>query len=79
MTEPNDATQMQTDWHRVGAGLAVRFTMAGERFDAEWKPRPPTRREMRRVIDRYRGARDLFLAHVGQQRGAPVLVLEMPL
>jgi|GEM_PF-4493947 len=41
----------RSDWHRVGAGLSVRFTRQHERFDAEWTPRLPTAREIKRVAD----------------------------
>jgi len=70
---------MLSDWHRVGAGLSVRFTMTAKRLDAEWGPRLPTKREMKRVIERYRAARNQFLAAVGARMGGPVICLEVPL
>jgi hypothetical protein len=71
----NDTT-MTSDLHRVGAGLSVRFTFAAERFDAEWQPRCPTKREWKRVIDACRAARHLFLAELARRMGRPVLVVE---
>ena len=68
-----------SDWHRLGAGLSVRFSIDGERFDAEWQPRVPTKREMRRVVARYRAARELFLAAVAQRSGGTVLCVELPI
>ncbi len=69
---------MASDWHRVGAGLAVRFRVRGERFEAEWLTRPPTKREWKRVSQRYRQARSAFLAPLmGQHGSGPVLVLEV--
>ena len=65
------------DWHRLGAGLAVRFTYGAGRFDAEWKPRPPTKREWKRVIDAHRVARHGFLAELGRRRGGTVLCVEV--
>lgn len=53
--------------HRVGAGLSVSFTLRGEHLQADWRPRLPTKREMRRVADRYRVARDAFLSELGQR------------
>lgn len=73
------STNMQSDWHRVGAGFSVRFSLTAGRFDAEWRPHMPTRRTMKRVLDRYRSARDGFLAEAGRAGGGPVLVLEKTL
>ena len=70
---------MQSDWHRLGAGLSVRFRLAGGCINAEWQPRLPTKREFKRLLDAYRAARNLFLANVGQACGASVRCLELPL
>lgn len=70
---------LQSDWHRLGAGLSVRFSLDPGRLDAEWRPRPPTRRELHRVLDRYREARGVFMAEIAAQIGAEVLLVEMPL
>lgn len=68
---------LASDWHRLGAGLSVRFTLRGERIEAEWRPRLPTKREQRRILDRYRAARDAFLAAYGREIGGRVAVLEV--
>ncbi|MBK7261709.1 MAG: hypothetical protein IPI03_07385 [Rubrivivax sp.] len=70
--------RLNGDWHRVGAGLAVRFAMAEGRIDAEWRPRQPTRREFRRVLDRYRDARNVFLCELAQRTGEAVMCMEAP-
>lgn len=70
---------IQSDWHRLGAGLSVRFRLADGQINAEWHPRRPTKREFKRLVDRYREARNLFLTEVGRARGVPVLCLELPL
>lgn len=79
MTTTNTTTigQMVSDWHRVGDGLAVRFCLQTGHFDAEWLPRPPTKRQWRRVLDRYRGARLEFLSAVAGRLGGPVVCLEV--
>lgn len=68
---------LRSDWHRVGAGLSVRFAIAHGRIDAEWLPRMPTKRELRRVIDRYRIARHEFLSAVAGEMGGTVVCLEL--
>ena len=68
---------MASDMHRVGGGFAVRFTLTADRIDVEWSPRLPTKREMRRVLPRYRAARDAFVAALAATRGVTALVVEM--
>lgn len=67
---------MCSDWHRVGAGLSVRFSTRGDRLDAEWRTRPPTKREWKRVMDRYRAGRDQFLAALAKRAELTVAVIE---
>ncbi len=67
-----------SDWHRVGAGLSVRFTLRNEhQIDAEWLTRPPTRREKKRVFERYRQARDAYATEIHRRTGLRVMVLEL--
>jgi len=68
-----------SDWHRVGAGLSVQFTLRSGAIHCEWQPRMPTRREMKRVIDRYRVARHVFLTEMAARCGGAVVCLELPL
>ena len=70
---------ISSDWHRVGAGLSVRFSLRAEQLDAEWRTRPPTKREWKRVLERYRAARDAFAAYMAARRGVRIVVLEAPL
>ena len=67
---------LASDWHRVGAGLSVRFEYRGERLNAEWQPRLPTKREWKRVLDRYRAARQQFLHRLAESAG-PVVCVEV--
>lgn len=69
---------VRSDWHRVGAGLSVRFSLATDRLDAEWLPRAPTKRELKRVIGRYRIARHAFLTTVAGEIGGTVVCIEAP-
>lgn len=79
-TEAARPRAISSDWHRVGAGLSVRFSHKGdERLDAEWTPRVPTKREWKRIMDRYCGARNKFAQFLAKQRGVSVLILEAPL
>lgn len=72
------AIKLGSDWHRVGAGLSVRFSLTGDGgMDAEWVPRLPTRREFRRIERAYRTARDKFLQELAERRGATILCLEL--
>lgn len=71
------STAIRSDWHRLGAGLSVRFELARGQMSGEWAPRTPTRREWSRIEDRYRRARDAFLADVGRRLGQSVLCLEV--
>lgn len=81
-------TPLRSDWHRVGAGFSVRFAFSGERFDAQWRPRLPTRREFERVAAAKVGEQAEFVAwwdgnigahHGGSRRGssAQTVALEM--
>lgn len=78
-TTPNTLTPLASDWHRVGAGLSVRFSFkpTALQLGAEWNPRPPTRREWKRVIERYRSARDKFLGVVAGQLGGAIACVEV--
>lgn len=75
-----------SDWHRVGAGFSVRFATGPSagveacvtRLDVEWSPRLPTRRELRRVADRYRGARSHFIADLAARLGGCIVCVEVP-
>ncbi|HMM83913.1 hypothetical protein [Azohydromonas sp.] len=68
---------LRSDWHRMGAGLSVRFELVNGTFSAEWSPRMPTKREFKRMVDRYRQARNLFIAQIAA-RGTSVAVVELP-
>ena len=69
---------IRTDWSRVGAGLSVRFSLESNRVNAEWLPRLPTKREFRRVEDRYRKARFQFIEEIARQIGGTVACVEVP-
>jgi hypothetical protein len=71
--------KLRSDWHRAGAGQSVRFDLRGQRLDAEWRPHLLTKREWKRMIERYRIARDEFLCVMAAERFRTVLVLEVPL
>ena len=70
---------LSSDAHRVGGGFVVRFEWRAGQFGAEWSPRPPTKRELRRVLDRYRSHRDAFIEELARKLGTSVAVLEVPL
>lgn len=76
-TDTTTIGPMVSDWHRVGAGLSVRFCLQTGRFDAEWLPRPPPKQEWRRVNDRCCFARHEFLSELAGRLGAPVVCLEV--
>jgi hypothetical protein len=65
----------RSDWHRVGAGLSVRFSCTVGRVDAEWVPRTPTPPEWREVQGQYRQARDQYLVEVSERLGLSAIVV----
>jgi hypothetical protein len=67
----------RSDWHRVGAGLSVRLELRTGQVHVEWMPRTPTRKEWRRIEDRYRSARNTFLAEVARELGRDVVCIEV--
>ena len=69
---------IRTDWYRVGGGLSVRFSLDSNCVNAEWLPRLPTKREFRRVEDRYRKARFQFIEEIARQIGGTVACVEVP-
>ena len=61
---------LQSDLHRVGGGFSVRFSLEGRNLlGAEWTPRTPTRRQMLRILPRYRAARNAFLQAAAERLG----------
>jgi len=60
----------------VGAGLTVRFSYRNGQLDVEWAPRPPTKRELSRVVERYRGHRHAFVVELGRRLGGTVACVE---
>ncbi|MDE2368515.1 MAG: hypothetical protein KGN16_06035 [Burkholderiales bacterium] len=71
------AGNLTSDLYRVGAGFSVRFRLVDDRLDCEWTPRMPTKREFSRAADRYRAARDEFLAEWARRLGRSVICLEV--
>ncbi|MCK6432043.1 MAG: hypothetical protein L6Q68_03280 [Aquabacterium sp.] len=69
--------KLGSDWHRVGLGLSVRFSVDGDAMGAEWRPRMPTPRECRRTLDAYRRARNLFVAELARNLNRTILVVEL--
>lgn len=58
-----------------GLGYSVEFEIAPTAgpetmLRANWDPHPPQGRAMRRTLDRYRAARDAFLADLQRKTGA---------
>jgi hypothetical protein len=68
---------MVSDWHRLGAGLSVRFALQAGALEVEWSPRLPTQREAKRLMDAYRLARHQFLAELAQRLGANIACVEV--
>lgn len=71
------ALNLRSDWHRLGAGLRVQFSMCNGRFECEWQPRRPTKREWQRLDGPYRAARDIFLRELAQRIGGQVVCVEV--
>lgn len=67
---------MRSSFEKVGRGLSVRFTLIEGAIEAEWRPRHPTPAD-RKVLPRYRAARDRFLSTLAARTGVGVAVLEV--
>lgn len=75
MTAPSHAS---SDWHRVGAGLSVRFSLSPAGVDAEWTPRcPRDKTEFFSVRAAYRVARNAYLTEIAKRMGRPLICLEV--
>jgi len=66
-----------SDWYRVGGPFAVRFELQAGQLSCEWMPALPTPTEKAALLDRYRVARDEFLAEYASQIGGNVGCVEM--
>ena len=66
-----------SDWHRLGAGLSVQFSLGDKQIQCEWNPRQPTKREFKRLLPAYREARNSFLAAYANHLGGNVLLVEV--
>lgn len=75
--------KLYSDKTMVGLGYSVRFELhvgpdaLPGRFDVEWSPRMPRGRDGRRVLERYRQARDRFLSDVGKRLDLTAIVAEV--
>lgn len=77
-TEAAPFRAISSDWHRLGAGLSARFHLRSpQRLDVEWLPRLPTKREWKRVDERYCNARNAFAQAVARQTGRDILLVEV--
>jgi hypothetical protein len=69
--------RVSSDWHRLPGGVRVQFIYDPDKnaLTCEWAPRKPkSRTEFNRVADKYREARDAFVASLVP--GGTALVLE---
>jgi len=69
--------RLTTGFLPVGAGFTVQFSYWNGQVDVRWAPRPPSRYELSRVLDRYRGHRHAFLVDIGQLLGGTVACVEV--
>lgn len=67
------------DEEQVRRMPTIKLRSDQHRLEAEWRPRPPTRHQLPRVLDPYREARAEFLPEVLQRIDRDVACLEMPL
>ncbi|MEB0010645.1 hypothetical protein QN379_22005 [Glaciimonas sp. Gout2] len=63
--------------HNVGVGFSVVFTFNDGNFNAEWTPSMPRARALRRVLQKYRAARNNFLTEIAKQTTETVLCFEV--
>lgn len=69
---------LKSDAHRVGLGFSVQFALRAGQLQTTWTPHVPTGMDKRRVIDKYRLARDSFFADIAKRTGSNVACIEMP-
>lgn len=69
--------RIRSDWHRVGAGFSVSFSLADDHVKVAWIPESPAEDHFRMVQAGYQLARARFLQEVGRLMGCTVVCLEV--
>ncbi len=69
--------RIHSDWHRVGAGFSVSFSLANDHVKVAWIPESPAQEHFRMVQGGYQTARARFLQEVGRLMGCTVVCLEV--
>ena len=66
------------DWDRLSEKHSVKFTLIGERFDAEWSPARPTSAQFWAMHDAYLAARHVFLTEMARKTGGQIICIDLP-
>lgn len=70
---------MASDWHRMGSGYSVAFSIKGGELQSTWNPCMPPKRKLRRIVEsgKYHEARHSFFAAVSARIGGAVVCVDL--
>ena len=70
---------MASDWHRMGSGYSVAFSIKAGQLQTTWNPGKPPARKLRRIVDsgKYFVARHAFLLEVSARIGGAVVCVDL--
>jgi hypothetical protein len=70
---------MASDWHRMGSGYSVAFSIKDGSLQSTWNPGVPSARKLRRIWDsgRYHHARHAFMLEVSARIGGDVICVDL--
>ena len=70
---------MASDWHRMGGGYSVAFSIKGGELQSTWNPGIPPARKLRRILEsgKYFVARHAFMLEVSSRIGGAVVCVDL--
>ncbi len=70
---------MASDWHRMGNGYSVAFSIKGGELQSTWNPSIPPARKLRRIVEsgKYFVARHAFMLEVSARIGGAVVCVDL--
>lgn len=70
---------MASDWHRMGSGYSVAFSIKAGQLQSTWSPGIPPARKLRRIVEsgKYSVARHAFMLEVSARIGGTVVCVDL--
>ena len=70
---------MASDWHRMGSGYSVAFSIKAGQLQSTWNPSIPLARKLRRIVEsgKYFVARHAFMLAVSARIGGAVVCVDL--